>query len=325
MRNSPGFSRWLATIVFTFAFLALTPTSRAVQVTVDCSKPAAMHRTIKDALAHLPTVGPNTLLVSGTCRENVSIQGFDRLTIQGHPTATVDGGSDVNSVTFDILESHEVTVKNVTLTGGGSGAQCSLQSLCRFIDVTIQNSLGGGILVANGAFAFLDLVTIQKNAGDGLVLGSGGDATLAGSTVQGNGGNGVNIAAGARVTVASDIETGTVPTVIQNNSGHGFLAGTHTGFALHGPTISGNVGDGVRLGGGAAGVLDSTAITSNTGHGVRIGDLSFVAFIGSNNITGNKTNDIVCDPQFSATRGVDGPVSNGSTTNCPNPEPPRNP
>jgi hypothetical protein len=207
----------------------------------------------------------------------------------------------------------------------GQGLVANSKSLCRFVNVIIQNSLGQGIAVANGAFAFLDLVTIQNNAGDGLALGSGGDATLAGSTVQGNGGNGVNIAADARVTVKSDIETGTVPTVIQNNSGHGFLAGTHTGFALHGPTISGNGGDGVRLGGGSAGVVDSTTITSNTGHGVRIGDLSFIAFIGSNNITGNEPNDIVCDPQFSATRGIAGPTGNGSTTNCPNPEPPRNP
>lgn len=314
----------LAAVIFSLVFLSLTPVSHAVQVAVDCSNPAAIHRTINGALAHLPNVGPNTVLISGTCRENVAIHGFDRLTLQGNATATIDGGNDVNANALDILSSHEITVNNLTVTGAGLGVQCSLQSLCRFNNVIVQNSLGPGVFVGNGAFVFLNRTTIQNNASDGVTLGSGSEASLTGSTVQGNSGNGLSIAAGANVTVSRDIESGTIPTVIQNNTGNGVRAGVHTGLALHGPTISGNGGDGVRLGGGAGGVVDSSTITNNTGHGVRIGDLSFVSFIGPNNITGNTTNDIVCDPPFSATRGVAGPVGNGSTTNCP-PEPAPNP
>lgn len=51
-------------------------------------------KTIKAGLAQLPAIGPSTLLVSGTCQENVLIQGYQFLTVQGNPMATIDGGRD---------------------------------------------------------------------------------------------------------------------------------------------------------------------------------------------------------------------------------------
>jgi len=314
----------LAGVVFAAGFLDLAPAAGAREVQVNCNGAPGAFKTLTAALAALSPAGPNTVLVVGVCRENVVIQGFDRLTIQGNPFATINGGSDPAADTFDILASHEVSVQNIRLAGGGLAAQCSLQSLCRFSHVSIQDSVGDGLFVGNDAFAFLDLTTIKNNAADGLVLGSGGGATLAGSTVQGNAGDGVAVAAGAKLTVGRDLETNTIVTVIQNNGGAGLRAGVHTGIALHGPTVSGNGSDGVTVQGGSGAVLDSTSITGNSGHGVRIGDLSFVSFIGTNSITGNAPSDITCDPAFSSTRGIAGPLGNGSTTNCP-PEPPRNP
>jgi hypothetical protein len=45
--------------------------------------------TIKGALKTLNPAGPNTLTISGTCNENVVIQGFNRLTLLGKPGATI--------------------------------------------------------------------------------------------------------------------------------------------------------------------------------------------------------------------------------------------
>jgi hypothetical protein len=58
------------------------------------------------------------------------------------------------------------------------------------------------------------------------------------------------------------------------------------------------------------------AINDNGGAGVVVGDLSFVTFRAPSNITGNRGGiDVVCQPQFSATRGVGVNIGGGST-NC---------
>jgi hypothetical protein len=141
MRKDRMFVCSIAILIFG---LFLVPTAQSARVHVNCNGPSASMRTIQSALAHLPPVGPNTVLVSGTCVEKLSIRGFDRLTIQGNPSATIDGGDDPNADTLDIFESHEVTLKDITISGGGLTVQCALQSLCRFHHVTIQNSLGLG-------------------------------------------------------------------------------------------------------------------------------------------------------------------------------------
>ena len=66
--------------------------------------------------------------------------------------------------------------------------------------------------------------------------------------------------------------------------------------------------------------IGAYSITGNGGAGVRLGDLSF-SFFDAGNVTGNLGGtDVVCGPQFSATRGAL-PASNigGGTTNCSEP------
>jgi hypothetical protein len=113
--------------------------------------------------------------------------------------------------------------------------------------------------------------------------------------------------------------TGPAQTVIQNNGRDGIQADINSSARLSFTSISANGRDGLRLEGGAKAWLTNVSVTGNTGHGVRLGDLAFARF-QSDTISGNNTGaatplDVVCDPQYSATRGLGG--LSGTTTNCP--------
>ncbi|MBZ5545091.1 MAG: right-handed parallel beta-helix repeat-containing protein [Acidobacteriia bacterium] len=295
--------------------------SAASTVTVDCRGHKANIKTIKDGLAQLPAIGPSTLLVSGTCHENVLIQGYQFLTVQGNPTATIDGGTDINHDAVDIFSSSEVALNNFTITGGGLGVWCGNQSLCRLNNLTVENALDVGIYVGIRSILYVGDSTVQNNAELGLGTNVAGVLVVSGTMVQGNG-------AGIYVSHGGDLLVGnseTLPTLIQNNAGgSGIATGFNATMRLDSGTISGNGGDGVQLAGGSAGAFWNITITGNSGHGVRIGDLSYAQFGAEAQITGNRDPDVVCDPEHSATRGIQNVKNNEGTTNCPE-EPPTKP
>jgi hypothetical protein len=69
-----------------------------IQLRVECGNPKAPLKSIGAGLKLVGNLAPATLLISGTCHENVVIQGLDSITLQGNPTATIDGGSDPDVV-----------------------------------------------------------------------------------------------------------------------------------------------------------------------------------------------------------------------------------
>jgi len=91
---------------------------------------------------------------------------------------------------------------------------------------------------------------------------------------------------------------------------------------LLGSIVSGNPGAGVALLDSSVARFNSDGGTVNriTGHlfnGVVVGDLSFARFVGGGNdvVTGNSGTDVICFPQFPATRGALTNIG-GGTTNC---------
>jgi hypothetical protein len=61
------------------------------------------------------------------------------------------------------------------------------------------------------------------------------------------------------------------------------------------------------------------AITANSGVGVAVSDLSFALFTGGTTVTGNASGtDVLCLPQFPATRGALANIG-GGITNCVEP------
>lgn len=295
----------------------------AATVTVDCSGTKAKIKTIAAGLAVLPLNGPNTLFVSGTCVENVSIRNYQYLTVQGNPSFTIDGGTAPGSVSLAISDSHYVTVNDVTILGGSIGIACGGGSICRLNIVTVQN---GGVLFGPGTSGYLNRSTIQDTPGDGLTVDAGSTVGLYGSIVQGNGDSscgtfcgGVFLQNGATLRISRDLQSNSIRTYIQNNPyGYGIRVRTNSTINIDHVTISGNGTDGVQLMDGSVALFDgSNVITANTSHGLRIGDLSMAVFrLGSNNLTGNVTSeDIVCDPKYSTKRTNTGASVSG-TTNC---------
>ena len=317
--------------------------ANTVQIRVECGNPAARVKTIADGLKLLGNLHPAVLLISGTCHENVVIQGLNGITLQGNTKATIDGGSDPNFDTVQISGSLNIALNNLTIAGGGEGVGCFDDSFCVLTQVTVQGSLGDGVGVGAGARVKLIDCVIQDNADVGLSVGVG-SAALFGGQITGNASDGVVMRNGGTFGTAPGNLTAN-PT-IQNNAGNGIRTVSHntvilgsaliTGNAANGvalqtgsaitlnaSVITGNALDGVTLQAGSAIGMFASSITNNGGHQVRIGDLSIARFSGfqSNTISGANSPDVVCDPQFSATRQfVGGTV--GATTNCPAELPP---
>lgn len=285
--------------------------SRA-NIHVDCSNAAAKFRTIADGLAIIGDERPATLFVSGTCRENVVIQGLDRVTIQGNPTATIDGGTDPSLVAVTISDSRGIQLVSLTVTGGGIGVACFTQSLCRFSQMTVQNSLGDGVSVGLRSEANIENTVIENSAGAGLSV-RGGTGNLGDVTIVGNAAGGVQLGLGGGFLAVSGGS-------ISENGGNGITASAANFVFLGGATVSRNSGDGVALQAGSTANVRGSEVSGNADHQFRIGDLSSVVFGDFNTVFGTTFPDVVCDPVFSGTRGFGGLA--GATTNCPAELPP---
>lgn len=285
----------------------------AIQIPVQCGSSAARIKSIADGLKLVGNLHPAVLLISGTCHEDVVIQGLDNITLQGNPTATIDGGSDPDVGSVEITGSQIIALNNLTITGGGEGVGCIGESFCLLTQVTIQNSFGDGAGVGRGSHLEITDSVIQNNADVGLGVGFGSAAFFGGS-ITGNGSDGVSMRNGSLFATGPG---NLIPNVtIQNNAGNGIRTTLHNTVNLQSAVINGNAVDGVTLQLGSALNMFESSITNNGGHQVRIGDLSVARFPGvaSNAISGSNYPDVVCDPQFSTTRNIRNLV--GTTTNC---------
>jgi hypothetical protein len=293
---------------------AATLPAGSIQLRVECGSPKAVLHSITAALKLVISSVPTTLLISGTCHENVVIRGLNNVTLQGNPTATIDGGSDPNVGTVAVIGSLNISLNNLTMTGGGQGVGCLGVSYCLLNQVTVENSLGdGGDVQAASRLEIFDSV-IQDNAGAGL--GVAGVGAFFGGTISGNGSDGVALRNGGFFATNPGNVTPTVS--IKDNAGNGIRAPLHNTVNLNAAIITGNLVDGVTLQVGSAMNIFATSITNNGGHQVRIGDLSVARFSGfqSNTIAGANFPDVVCDPKYSATRQLAANAP-GATTNCP--------
>jgi len=167
-----------------------------------------------------------------------------------------------------------------------------------------------GVIVSESQ-ATLNGDTLQNHGGRGLSVIGHGTVDATGISVQGNG-DGIVLNSGAYVVIGDS--------TIQNNQRFGILAANHSTVRCLPCTITNNSNDGVRLQKGSEGHFDfgGNTITGNGGAGVTLLDLSFGSFDPGDVVTGNLGGtDVVCKPQFSATRGA--LTNTGGTTNCVEP------
>jgi hypothetical protein len=255
--------------------------------------------------------------VSGTCHENVVIRGFDRLTLIATPGTSINDASGGTADVITINDSSRVFLQGFTINGsGGNNVIDCVDSNCSFAGNTVQGAASTGVFV-NRARVSLSGDVIQDLAGDGMFVGFDASVQADGVTIQRNAGAGVNGVSGTLIITNS---------TVQNNAGDGIDVLQHGTAALSHTTVTGNGGNGISVLGsstlqvGIFGELKGSSITANQGAGVFVRDLSFARFtsgvpnVVTNNLGGT---DVMCSPQFPATRGA--LRIGGGTTNCVEP------
>ena len=282
----------------------LAPSARAdaTVLTVRCGGRGPL-TSIGAALNLVDMHGPATIVVSGTCHENVHVQGLDRLTLQAVPGAEiVDASGDADDA-LSIVDSQRVAVMGFQISGGVS---CT-RSSCAFGGNTV--GAPGGVVVSRSQADFTGDVMPQ------LFLFLSASVRATGLTVQGSSEFGIAVGPGCLLDLGGG-------SVVRGNAGAGIQVEQGT-LRLFGATVTGNAGFGVWLEAGARlTVVRGTTITGNGEAGVSLGDLSFASFHANaaqpNAVSGNAGQfDVTCRPQYAATRGA---LSNtGGTTNCVEP------
>lgn len=102
------------------------------------------------------------ILVSGTCRENVTIRR-NSVSLLGNPAAAIEG-------TVSVFSSSASWIENITLTGPGNGLLMSGNSDARLRWVQITGNEGHGLVMRRNATVHLVSSTIAGNAGFGVLL-----------------------------------------------------------------------------------------------------------------------------------------------------------
>lgn len=188
-----------------------------------------------------------TILVSGTCSENILIRNEkQRLTIDGQGTAVVSAPSTA-SPAFNV-RGKGILIARLTITGGGVGVHINRGSNAVLQNNVIQNSTSVGVIVEQLSFAVLTGNTIQNHPDAGIFVGENATARLgfnadsdvaaSANTIQANG-IGIAVARGGSARIVGNI--------IQNNLDDGVQISRDSHVDLASNDISGNVGDGIEV------------------------------------------------------------------------------
>jgi parallel beta-helix repeat protein len=249
---------------FVFAGLLwlLTSPAQAATVKLTCSA----KDTIGNAVKKLKP--GDTLLVSGTCNENLEIPfEASRITLDGQGKATISG-PDSSTPTITI-RGRGITIKGFSITGGREGIQVPGGGEALIDGNTIQGVGRFGIQVNRQSSAVIVNNTVRNNTGNGISIGgssyvlvgirTGLDKTTSPNTIENNG--------GAGITVGRSSSARIVGNTIRNNKGHGVLITRASQADVSNSTIEGNAGNGIDL-------SQNSAVSLGVGTGTGIFDLA---------------------------------------------------
>ena len=298
-KGTPGRMMWLlAAVVFLLPNAALATT-----VSVDCNA----GQSINAALSGLDLEGPNSILVSGTCHENVVIRDRERLTIVGVPTATIVAADPALNV-IRVVRSRSISLAALVITGGSfglriqrsevtadlltiqnnsfSGVAVTQQSSLQFLESVVQNNGGSGVTANLSSRLEADDSTIQNNAGSGIVLANSSSSDIIGDTIQNNGGFGVIAFHTSTFQMGGNMITGNGSTGVRvSETSHGEIAGnTIRNNGAADPSSPGGV---MLSEGGEAFIDGGNDISNNTGPGVLVITHGTLSSLGGNTINNN--------------------------------------
>lgn len=299
-------------------FLLLPAAAHAASAVVDCSgaTPGAF-TTITAALATLPSAGPNSISVKGTCSESVFVTNRTNLQIFGNPTATIQS-PNANARLLVIFDSQRISVTGITFAGSrgilvndnssatfdtiavqnsGNVGLTSIDSRVHLFNSTITNSLRTGISINGGTFDVDGGVIVSGNGRNGIsalttrLRLNGGDGTPGTENVISNNTSvGLSIANSATVEINGDNR-------ITNNQGPYGIVAIHTcTLIMSDGIINNNAGIGVRCGETShCEWSGTTQINNNGAGGIEITDKSDAYLDGGISISGNTGTGVLVD------------------------------
>jgi hypothetical protein len=272
-----------------FGVAATVATAHAAQppVAVNC---AAGHK-ITDALAaHPSSNGTLTLLVSGTCTENVEISRFSPVVIQGHPTATL---KPVHPTDTPLSVTSHAVLAGIAIAGGSTSLSINRRGFVRLIDSKITGT-GTGIFVYDNSSVDVVGSTIATAGSYGIQSGLGSTIFVhadAGDTTEISGARFGIFCNSSKLDLTT---TGNGTILISKNKELG-IQGFDCGLQTFNPSgairitangTAGSYGAGIELRGGVA-ILNDVQITNSVGFGAINASLNAGMQLNHVTMTGN--------------------------------------
>jgi len=296
MSNSNASARVFQGLVFCALLVASTllaaSSVSAANLTVICpgGGPGAYPSITAALNAITNNAGPNSITVSGTCTENVTIRNQNDLSIQAAPgsTAVIVNAASPAQITVQLFGSRLVAFYGLTIQGGNPGLFVNQVSDLQMFNSVIEKNVGPGAVVLIKSDLNLVSCIIRNNGSDGLVAGDS-SIVLVGSPIQilNNSGSGAVAFSNGYIKFQS-----TGGHIIEGNAGSGVLADTDGHVFLQSvdlPTVIRNNGlNGLDFRRGSTGRVDGQNTIENNGVvGLRV-ESSTATFFGSTTITGHR-------------------------------------
>jgi len=243
---------------FLWTFISL---GEAATTQVDCSS-ATIQAAIEKAKPG------DTLLVSGTCKENLVIhEEVVRVTLDGQGKATING-PDATKHTITV-RGRGITIKGFTITGGRNGLMVNDGGQATIDGNTVQG-VRRGILLTSNSSARIRNNTIQNNRSSGIAVANSSFARIGNNTIKNNR-VGIVIASSsaALIGVFRAAATTASPNIIENNERNGIAVRTGSSVRIVGNTIRNNERAGILVSRASA-QISSNKIDGNGRNGVMI-------------------------------------------------------
>ena len=239
--------------VFLAMLCACASSAHAATVSVDCDAGQSVN-------AAIGKVRPgDTILVSGTCNEQVSFEAeMARVTLDGQKKTTIrHPGKPAYSPHTVYIRGKDIHIKGVTVIGGLDGIHLAGPASAEIDGATVMKTTRAGIRIDKGSVARILNPTIQDSGAMGIDISGVSIAyigvriprlpALAPVTVRNSNGPGINIERSSDAWIVGN--------TIVDNKGSGIELHRHSRADVMGNTISGNGGD---------------AITASFGSGVNL-------------------------------------------------------
>jgi Periplasmic copper-binding protein (NosD) len=292
------------TLILGALTMSLLANAKDINVNCHAKDPAGK---ISKALGLLNPLGPNSITVSGTCRDNVFMVGYDRLTLIARPGATItDASGGQQWALIYVIDSRRISIQGFTLTGGNAGIACNDASLCRLSGNTIEGTLQRGVDINQSDLTF-NGDTVEENTAIGIYVNA---SNVSGTNVTIQGNNATGVVESASTLVGNSWN-------VSNNGNDGIFVATNSHFQLVNSSVTSNAWNGIDVTDLADVSLEGDTVSANGYSGVRFGDQSLGYFDGGS-YTGNGLTyallDIGCYGNYIVTHNLQGTTY--GTTNC---------